>query len=146
MSYRTQNVWVIGSRLNIRNRYHLIWMASECLPTVHCDRVSRQMAAFSFVFLRVFTVFFVTFCWPIIGYTKSWYTEMSIENNAYRLRYSDFRQPTRFFRATFLDPISSLSWSLEQVTTCFKIAIASAALVNSEPCESQIKGVHRGGW
>lgn len=49
-----------------------------------------------------------------------------------------------FFRATFLDPIFSLSWSSEQATTCFKIAIASAALVNSEPCESQIKGVHRG--
>ena len=54
---------------------------------------------------------------------------MSIENNAYRLRYSDFPQPTRFFRATFLDPISSLSWSLEQATTYFKIAVASPALV-----------------
>ena len=56
---------------------------------------------------------------------------MSIENNAYRLRYSDFPQPTRFFQATFLDPISSLSWSLEQATTFFKIAIARPALVNS---------------
>ena len=69
---------------------------------------------------------------------------MSIENNAYRLHYSEFPQPTRFFRATFLDLISSLSWSLEQATTCFKIAIVSAALVNSEPYESQIKDVHRG--
>ena len=114
----------------------------QCIAIVFLTRW-RRFPSFSFVSLQCF---FVTFCWPIIGYTKSWYTGMSIENNAYRLRYSDFPQPTRFFRATFLDPISSLSWSLEQATTCFKIAIVSAALVNSEPYESQIKGVHRGRW
>ena len=52
--------------------------------------------------------------------------------------------PPRGFRATFLDLISSLSSSLEQATTCFKIAIASIALVNPEPYECQIKCVHRG--
>ena len=114
----------------------------QCIAIVFLTRW-RRFPSFSFVSLQCF---FVTFCWPIIGYTKSWYTGMSIENNAYRLRYSDFPQPTRFFRATFLDPISSLSWSLEQATSCFKIAVASPALVNSEPYESQIKGVHRGRW
>ena len=45
--------------------------------------------------------------------------------------------PPRGFRATFLDLIPSLSWSLERATTGFKIAIASLALVNPEPYESQ---------
>ena len=116
----------------------------QCIAIVFLTRW-RCFPSFSFVSLQCF-IHIVTFCWPIIGYTKSWYTGMSIENNAYRLRYSDFPQPTRFFRATFLDLISSLSWSLEQATTCFKIAIVSAALVNSEPYESQIKDVHRGRW
>ena len=52
--------------------------------------------------------------------------------------------PPRGFRATFLDLIDSLSWSLERATTGFKIAIASLALVNPEPYECQIKCVHRG--
>ena len=47
--------------------------------------------------------------------------------------------PPRGFRATFLDLIASLSWSLERATTGFKIAIASLALVNPEPYECQIK-------
>ena len=64
-----------------------------------------------------------------------------MENNSYRLRYS---VSPRGFRATFLDLISSLSWSFELATTCFKIAIASLALVNLEAYECQIKHVHRG--
>ena len=46
--------------------------------------------------------------------------------------------PLRGFRASFLDLIPSLSWSLERATTGFKIAIASLALVNPEPYECQM--------
>ena len=46
--------------------------------------------------------------------------------------------PPRGFRATFLDLIPSLSWSLERATTGFKIAIASLVLVNPEPYECQM--------
>ena len=38
---------------------------------------------------------------------------MSIESSAYRLHISVSPQPPRTFRASFLDPFSPLSWSLE---------------------------------
>ena len=47
-------------------------------------------------------------------YLKCTYLASMNPPNAYRLHYSVSPQPQRGFRATFLDPLASLTWSLEQ--------------------------------